>query len=95
MADFTRNSVADMAAGNPGLNMGTSGSLHETDRVSDELWQQQDDDHWRERYGSRPYAQADRSYAHHQPAFRFGHEAAHHHRDREWRDAWDRVRGQR
>jgi hypothetical protein len=40
MADFTKNSVADMAAANPGLNMGTSGSLRETDYASENLWGQ-------------------------------------------------------
>lgn len=35
MADFTRDTAADMAAGNPGINMGTSGSMKDMEWGSD------------------------------------------------------------
>jgi hypothetical protein len=99
MADFTRNSVADMAAGNRGINMGTTGSMHDTDRASDDLWGQ-DDAHWREHHATRPYVQADRGYEHYQPAYRYGHSAAHQHAGRDWdhvsgdlERGWDGARG--
>jgi hypothetical protein len=99
MADFTKNSVADMAAANPGLNMGTSGSMRETSYYSDELWAQHDA-HWREHYVTRPYARADHAYEHYQPAYRYGHGAAVQHHGREWTEVerdlehgWDSARG--
>ena len=100
MADFTKNSVADMAAGNPGINMGTTGSMRETDRASDDLWSQ-DDAHWREHHATRPYVHADRGYDHYQPAYRYGHLSARQHTGREWDDVsgdlergWDTARGE-
>ena len=85
MADFTQNSVADMAAGNPGINMGTSGSMRETPYASDDLWTQEDA-HWQAHFHSRPYAQADRGYEHYRPAYRYGHGAATQHAGREWHE---------
>ena len=99
MADFTKNSVADMAAGNPGINMGTTGSMRETDRASDDLWTQEDA-HWRANFASRPYAAADRGYEHYQSAYRYGHGSAIRHQGREWTEVerdleqgWDSARG--
>ena len=103
MADFTRNSAADIVAGNPGINMGTSGSLHEIDWGTEGLgaaFSETDDAHWRERYHTRPYASADRGYEHYRPAYRYGAAAASRHAGREWADVegdlergWDSARG--
>jgi hypothetical protein len=99
MADFTRNSVADMAAGNPGINMGTSGSMKDIDWGDDREWPSHDA-HWRLHYGSRPYAHADRGYEHYAPAYRYGTAAAAQYAGRDWSDAerdlergWERARG--
>ena len=99
MADFTKNSVADMAAGNPGLNMGTSGSMRDTDYASDDLWTQEDA-HWRASFADRPYVKADRGYEHYQPAYRYGHAAALRHHGHEWTEVerdlehgWASARG--
>ena len=84
MADFTRDTVADMAAGNPGINMGTSGSMRDVDEHADE-WAPQER-HWREHYASRPYVQGDRGYEHYHDAYRYGAASAMRHRGREWHD---------
>ncbi|MGZ8414992.1 MAG: hypothetical protein ACXW05_19870 [Gemmatirosa sp.] len=42
MADFTRNGVADMAAGKPGIDMGRTGRMRDIDRASDDPWGQDD-----------------------------------------------------
>jgi hypothetical protein len=77
MPDFSNpgDSVANMAAGNAGLNMGTTGSMRDTEYASDDLWGQHDA-HFREQYASRPYARADRAYEHYQPAYRYGFDSA-------------------
>lgn len=84
MADLFNN-PSDLVAPNAGLNMGTSGSLREQPYASDELWQSHDA-HFQQHHASRPHARADRSYEHYRPAYRYGHDAAHAHRDREWDD---------
>lgn len=93
MVDFSKNSPADMAADNPGVNMGTTGSMHDVD------WDVVDA-HWRDRYASRPYARADRSWEHYRPAYRYGHLSAHRLRERDWSEAepdlragWEGARG--
>ncbi len=59
MADFTKDTAADIAANNPGLNMGTSGSMHETDQtnVGDEEVREGNDEARREhaRRIARPF----------------------------------------
>ena len=88
MPDFTNagtDSVANMATGNPGINMGTSGSMRDTEYASDDLWGQ-DDAHFREQYASRPYAQPGRTYEHYQPAYQYGHVSARQHAGREWHE---------
>ena len=101
MADFTNPSasIADMAAGNPGINMGTTGSMRETEYASDDLWGQHEA-HLREQYPTRAYASAERPYEHYQPAYRYGHTSATQHAGREWSEVegdlergWDRARG--
>ncbi len=101
MADFTNPSasVADMAAGNPGINMGTTGSMRETEYASDDLWGQHDAQ-LRAQYPTRAYASPERSYEHYQPAYRYGHGAATQHAGREWSEVerdlergWDKARG--
>ncbi len=77
------NDVTGMATNNPGLNMGTSGSMREQQYSSDDLWDAHNS-HWQSNFHARPYAQADRGYAHYQPAYRYGHDAAHRHHGREW-----------
>ena len=83
MPDFSNpsDSVANMAAGNPGINMGTTGGMRDTEYASDDLWGQHDA-HFREHHASRPYAAADRPYEHYQPAYRYGHEAGRRHAGR-------------
>ena len=101
MADFTnsRDSVANMAAANQGINMGTTGGMHDTDYATDDLWNAHDST-FREEYASRPYARADRSYEYYQPAYRYGVDAGRRHAGRAWDDVsgdlergWDRARG--
>lgn len=92
MADFTKKTVADMAAGNPGIDMGTTGRVHEID------W----DDYWRDSYPTRSYARADRPYEYYRPAFKYGHESAFLYGGRTWDDevehdlarGWEQARGE-
>ena len=101
MADFTRNTAADIAAGNPGINMGTSGSLHEIDWGTEGAgFTETDDAHWRASYHTRPYAAADRGYEYYRPAYRYGAASAGRFTGREWDDVepelergWDAARG--
>ena len=93
MADFTKDSAADIAADKPDINMGTSGSMHLIDWGTEDAY-------WRENYHSRPYASADRGYEHYQRAYRFGTESAASFRDRDWADAerdlqlgWEKEHG--
>jgi hypothetical protein len=94
MADFTKRTVADMAAGNPGIDVGTSGSMQVVD------WGPQDE-YWRDNYGARPYVQADRSYDYYQPAYKYGHESAFFYGGRAWDTeveddlarGWEQARG--
>src|SRR4051794_1065016 len=59
------------------------------------------DEYWRDNYGERPYAQADRTYAYYQPAYKYGHESAFFYGDRAWDQevehdlerGWDQARG--
>lgn len=57
MADFTKDSVADMAAANPGLNMGTTGSMRETERSSDDVADQLDEQQTARQGQSHPQPQ--------------------------------------
>lgn len=59
--------------------------------------------HWRQNYSSRPYVRADRGFNYYSPGYRYGYEAAHRFRGRDWKDVepelrsgWDRYehRGQ-
>lgn len=101
MADFTNPSdrVANMAMGNQGINMGTTGGMHDTDFATDDLWNQHGA-HVREQYASRSYATSDRSYDHYQPAYRDGVGAGQRHAGRtsdeaqsELEQGWHRARG--
>ena len=100
MADFTSNNVFDqMPSGNPGINMGTSGSMQEINWGT-EGWSDADREHWRRSFSGRPYVQADRGFEHYEPAYRYGTAAAQHHAGREWNDVegdlergWDTARG--
>ncbi|HKO15071.1 MAG TPA: hypothetical protein VJU87_02475 [Gemmatimonadaceae bacterium] len=92
MADFTKPTVADMAAGNPGIDMGTSGRMHEID------W----DTYWSATYPSCRYSRADRPYEHFRPAYKYGHEASFEYGGRAWdeevehdlRRGWEQARGE-
>ncbi len=91
---FDDQSVADRMANRARADFGTSGSMHEID------WDTEDA-YWQQHYASRPYAQADRGYAHYQGAYRFGAESAARHRGRSWDEAepellrgWDAARGE-
>jgi hypothetical protein len=101
MADFSNpsDSVANMAMGNQGINMGTTGGMRDTEYASDDLWGAHDA-HFREQYASRPYARADRAYEHYQPAYRYGVDSATRHSGREWHEVehdlesgWHSARG--
>jgi hypothetical protein len=83
MADFSKDSAADMAAGNPSLNMGTTGSMHDIE------WDAEDE-YWETTYATRPYARADRSYAHYRPAYRYGAWIASQH----GHQGWENVEGE-
>ena len=99
MADFTKGSAADMAAGNPGINMGTSGSTRDVEEYADSDWAPHER-HWREHFASRPYVHADRGYEHYHDAYRYGAASAARHRGREWHEVepeiergWTSARG--
>jgi hypothetical protein len=79
MADFSKQMVSDMAAGNPGTEMGTTSSLHDIAWGDDELY-------WRGEYARRPYVRADRGFPHYEPAFRYGVASASRLRGRKWSD---------
>ena len=59
------------------------------------------DEYWRDNYGERPYAQADRAYEHYQPAYKYGHESAFFYGGRSWDGeveddlarGWEQARG--
>jgi hypothetical protein len=60
-----------------------------------------EDRHWRERFGSRPYVTADRGYDFYRPAYRYGWESAGRHQGRTWNDVepdlergWTQARGE-
>ena len=93
MTDFSKKTVSDMAANNPGSEMGTTSSLHDIAWDDEELY-------WRGEYARRPYVRADRGFAHYEPAFRYGTTAASRYRGRSWTDmegelaaGWGRARG--
>jgi hypothetical protein len=94
MRDFTERTNADMGAEKSRSTVGGSASSREVD------WGAQDA-YWRDNYGSRPYAKADRQYQYYQPAYKYGHEAAFLYGGRAWDDevdhdlerGWDQARG--
>ena len=93
MADPVQNSPSEMAAGHPGINMGTSGSMREVNWGTEDAY-------WQSAYAARPYARADRSFEFFRPAYRYGTESAVRHHGREWDEAeaelrldWDKQRG--
>jgi hypothetical protein len=95
MADFNKRTVADMAAGNPGIDAGTSGSMQVVD------WGPQDE-YWRDNYGARPYAKVDLGYQYYQPSYKYGHESAFFYGGRAWDGevesdlarGWEQARGE-
>lgn len=94
MADFNRNTSADMAADRADINTGTTGRLHDFNWGTEDAF-------WRDSFASRPYARADRGYGFYQPAYRYGAESAHRYHDRDWhaaendlRSGWDQARGE-
>ncbi len=101
MTDFSNpvGSITDMVTGNPGINMGTTGSMRDTQYASDDLWNEHDAV-LRQLHPTRSYASADRPYEHYQPAYRYGSASATQHAGREWHEVegemaqgWDRARG--
>ncbi len=77
MADFSKHSVADMAAANPGINAGTEPSMREID------WESLDPQ-FREHHEGVTWAKADHGYEHYRSGYRFGAEAARRHAGHEW-----------
>ena len=59
------------------------------------------DEYWRDNYGERPYAKADRAYEYYQPAYKYGHESAFFYGGRPWDGeveddlarGWEQARG--
>ena len=59
------------------------------------------DEYWRDNYGERPYAKADRAYEFYQPAYKYGHESAFFYGGRSWDQdveddlarGWEQARG--
>jgi hypothetical protein len=93
MVDFSKRTVSDMAADNPGSEMGTTGNVHEIEWDDEELY-------WRGEYARRPYVKGDRGFAHYEPAYRYGATSASRFRGRHWKDVeselaagWERARG--
>lgn len=87
MADFSQPLAFDKITERADINTGTSGSMRDTRHSTDDLsWNDTHDAHWREQHASRPYVRADRGYEHYQPAYRYGHDAAHRHHGRDWTD---------
>lgn len=82
MVDFTKPTVADMAANNPGSDMGTTSNLHDVDWDDEDLY-------WRGEYHRRPYARADRGYEHYRAAYQYGAAAASKQAGKE--SGWHRV----
>ncbi|GJG87256.1 hypothetical protein tb265_24370 [Gemmatimonadetes bacterium T265] len=92
-------SITEMVTGNPGINMGTTGSMRDTQYYSDDLWNR-DSEVLRQLHPTRAYAGADRPYEHYEPAYRYGAASATQHAGREWHDVegdmergWDKARG--
>jgi hypothetical protein len=60
------------------------------------------DEFWRDNYGARPYAQADRAYEYYQPAYKYGHESSFFYGGRAWDQeveadlarGWEQARGE-
>ncbi|HEX6533033.1 MAG TPA: hypothetical protein VF041_00465 [Gemmatimonadaceae bacterium] len=94
MADFTKRTIADMAADHPDIDLGTTGSMHEVDWPVEE-------EYWRGAFSSRPYTLADRGFGFYRPAYRYGAESAARHHGREWHQVepelergWEAARGE-
>ena len=85
MADFTKNMASDIAADNPGMDMGTAGSMRTVDWGTEDAY-------WRENFGARPYATADRGYEYYRPAYEYGVESARTFRSRNWEEAEPELR---
>jgi hypothetical protein len=55
--------------------------------MAEQMGWNDEDAYWRTNYGSRPYASTGgRDYSYYQPAYRYGFDAAHKYRGREWND---------
>jgi hypothetical protein len=101
MTDFPNslNSVTQMVTGNPGINMGTTGSMRDTQYYSDDLWDQHSAV-LRQQHASRPYASAERTYEHYEPAYRYGASSSVQHSGRAFHEVegdlergWEHARG--
>ncbi|MFL5594354.1 MAG: hypothetical protein ACJ785_07060 [Gemmatimonadaceae bacterium] len=93
MADFTKNTTADMAADKPDINFGTTANMHEIDWPAE-------DEYWRSNFSSKPYVRGDRNYDYYRPAYRYGAESAMRHNGKDWNSVqgdlergWDKYRG--
>ena len=97
MADLTNKSAntsaADLAMNNPGVNLGTTGGMHEIDWGSE-------DQFWEGSYATRPYARGDRGYGFYRRAYQYGAESTARYGERDWNDVepelergWDTYRG--
>jgi len=51
-----------------------------------------EDAYWQSAYPERPYARADRGYEYYRSAYRYGYDAAIHHRRRGWDEVEDELR---
>ncbi len=101
MSDYPNpvGNLSGMLTGNPGINMGTTGSMRDTQYYSDDLWNEHNAT-LRQLHPTRAYAHADRPYEHYEPAYRYGASSAVQHTGRDWHEVegelaqgWDKARG--
>lgn len=90
MSDYPNplGDISEMMTGNPGINMGTTGSMRDTQYYSDDLWSRQSET-LRQLHPTRAYASPERPYEHYEPAYRYGAASSVQHGGR----AFDEVEG--
>lgn len=54
--------------------------------TKDQLNWNDEESYWRDNWHTRPYAKADRGFDHYSPGYRYGFDAAHKYRGRQWND---------
>ena len=77
MSNLERDEGSRSSTGNPDVRATTGGQTHASDWGTHDAY-------WRESYGTRPYAPADRGYDDYRQAYKYGHEAAFIHGYQPW-----------